>query len=493
MNILPELSAIAAAKYGLYLKDPIYKAFDKLLQDSRFELVQNPGVDDYAEFNNNLKIYANRNTTCTTIRYILILIQILNGRKGYYTKKTTTPLEPKDTIFYWIDMLLKEFMNSGNGYSYDNHTRGSGVVNGIKMRAAIYYILDILNCENALYAYAVTSGVMPSPYFFMGRDITQIVIHGTASGVGTLDTTDGKYYVDVEIYDILKDITTTLNICLGDEALGEGETHTITSPTYSNYGDSFYRVTVKDFNCDIETNYTFTRENEITPGAVKEKTGIPPMKFYTVDTSLLDWVINGATGGVGKLGKNYLKPVTTPIPNGTMGTLVGYSGWQSPDGYTFNTGDATKLFFLFKRDGDIALTPSDIGDIMLVEGSTIPTTYDASTTLFDAEITQGTTTRHDANSSSATSQGLLCGYDEYGRYNLYGQTAEWLTKRCKSFSIDVEPNTDYSVRMFNNAYDDFRIEVQLFKAPGTVTPTFTGCSAYTQKAIPSDEQFITTE
>lgn len=490
MNILPELSAIAAAKYGLHMKDPIYRAFDKLVQDSRFELIKNPGVDDYAEFNDKLKIYANRNTTCTTIRYILNLIQILNGRKGYYTKKTTTPLEPRDTIFYWIDMLLKEFMNSGNGYSYDNHTRGSGVVNGIKMRAAIYYILDILNCENALYADTVTSGVMPSPYFFMGRDITQIVIHGTATGVGTLDTTDGKYYVDVEIYDILKDVTTTLNICLGDSALGEGETHTITSPTYSNYGDSFYRVTVKDFNCDIETNYTLTRENEVTPGAVKEKTGTPPMKFYTVDTSLLDWVINGAAGGVGKLGKNYLKPRLEAIPNGTMGTFVRGTGWQSSDGYTFNTGDATKMMILFKHNGDAEILPSHIGDIMLVEGSTIPTSYDASTTLFDAEITQGTTTRHDAPNSTAQSQGLFAGLDEYGRYNLYGQEASWLNKRCKSFLIDVKPNTDYSVRMFNSSYNDIMIEPGLYKAPGTVTPAFVDCSAYTQKSIPGNGTFV---
>ena len=211
-----------------------------------------------------------------------------------------------------------------------------------------------------------------------------------------------------------------------------------------------------------------------------------------VCTSFTRVTVHGTTNGLGTMitGINRLRPRLEAIPNGTMGTLVSYSGWQSPDGYTFNSGDATKLFFLFKRDGDIALTPSDIGDIMLVEGSTIPTTYDASTTLFDAEITQGTTTRHDANSSSATSQGLLCGYDEYGRYNLYGQTAEWLTKRCKTFSIDIEPNTDYSVRMFNNAYEDFRIEVQLFKAPGTVTPEFTSCSAYTQKSIPGNTTFV---
>ena len=498
MNILPELSAIAAAKYGLQLKDPIYKAFDKLVQDSRFELIKNPGVDDYAEFNDKLKTYANRNTTCTTIRYILILIQILNGRKGYYTKKTTEPLEPRDTIFYWIDMLLKEFMNSGNGYSYDYDTRGSGVVNGIKMRAAIYYILDILNCEDALYADAVTSGVMSSPYFFMGRDITQIVIHGTASGVGTLDTTDGKYYVDVEIYDILKDKTTTLNICLGDSALGEGDTHTITSPTYSNYGDSFYRVTVKDFNCDIETNYTLTRENEITPGAIKEKTGTPPMKFYTVDTSLLDWVINGATGGVGKLGKNYLKPRLEAIPNGAAGTYQGLTGWltnYADVGNTFTIpAGITYIILDIRRSSESSFTPSDIGNVMLIEGNTIPSSYDASTTLCKEPIMQGNLSNETWGYQSWTegsSQILYAGYDTVGAVSYYGQESSKMPVRCKSCAIAVKPNTTYSIRIFNANYSDIQIDLVYATAPGTVTPTVTACSAYTQKSIPGNDTFVT--
>ena len=491
MNILPELSAIAAAKYGLHLKDPIYKAFDKLVQDSRFELIKNPGVDDYAEFNDKLKTYANRNTTCTTIRYILILIQILNGRKGYYTKKTTTPLEPRDTIFYWIDMLLKEFMNSGNGYSYDNYTRGSGVVNGIKMRAAIYYILDILNCEDALYADAVTSGVMPSPYFFMGRDITQIVIHGTASGVGTLDTTDGKYYVDVEIYNILKDVTTTLNICLGDSALGEGDTHTITSPTYSNYGDSFYRVTVKDFNCDIETNYTLTRENEITPGAVKEKTGTPPMKFYTVDTSLLDWVINGAAGGVGKPGKNYLKPRLEAIPNGSIGIANSNSGWQNLiNGYTFYSDTSTVLTITFKSNSDNDIHPSDIADVMLIEGSTIPSVYDSETNLFIKDIYQGSVSAYDINSTGSSqkiNQAVYATPD-----TPYANTVSFLSnKRCYNYQMTLSPNTYYSIRIFNSTVNDIVGGILLINPlVGTVTPTITSCSAYTQKSIPSNGTFV---
>ena len=494
MDILPELSAIAAAKYGLHMKDPIYRAFDKLVQDSRFELIKNPGVDDYAEFDNAMKTYANRNTTCTTIRYILILIQILNGRKGYYTKKTTTPLEPRDTIFYWIDMLLKEFMNSGNGYSYDNHTRGSGVVNGIKLRAAIYYIFDILNCPSALYADTVTSGVMPSPYFFMGRDITQIVIHGTASGVGTLNTTDNKYYVDVEIFDILKDVTTTLNICLGDSALGEGDTYTITSPSYTNNGDSFYRITVKDFNCDIETNYTFTRENEITPGAVKEKTGTPPMKFYTVDTHLLDWVINGAVGGVGKLGKNYLKPRSDAIPNGGIGVQVNTPTWEDGStGFTFNSGDATILVLLFKPEGDALIPPSHIADVMLVEGSTLPSVYDADTNLLVRKIRQGTLFPMNLDHPTGSVQSVYSGDNGYGEINTWTQEPDWYLKRCYNFAMPIEANTNYSVRLFNSSYNDVKIQAILFTPPGSIFNIFTVCSAYTQKSIPGNGTFVRDE
>lgn len=492
MNILPELSAIAAAKYGLHLKDPIYKAFDKLVQDSRFELKKVEGQDDYAEFDTAMWSYNKATTTCTIIRNILILIQRLNGRKGYYTKKTTTPLEPRDTIFYWIDILLKEFMNSGNGYSYDNHTRGSGVVNGIKMRAAIYYILDILNCEDALYADTVTSGVMSSPYFFMGRDITQIVIHGTASGVGTLDTTDGKYYVDVEIYDILQDVTTTLNICLGGSALGEGDTHTITSPTYTNYGDSFYRVTVKDFNCDIETNYTLTRENEITPGAVKEKTGTPPMKFYTVDTSLLDWVINGAVGGVGKLGKNYLKQKTAPIPNGCIGTFAGHVHSRAPitDGYSFNTGDITTIYCTFNDGSGGVVTPSNMGNFMLVEGTTIPSTYDADTNLYKDSLYQGCEyyQDYDGGKTVGTSQMFYCGTDQFGRTNTFLGSL-FTDVVVHTNPITLKPNTDYSVRLFNSSYPNATMYVGGVTDPGTITPQFTALSG--QKSIPANGSFVT--
>ena len=496
MNIIGELSEIAAAKYGLQLKDPIFKAFDKLVTDPKFELIKDLVDDDFADFDNALISYQTNNTTTKTLRNILNLIYILNGRKGYQAKRMVGHTIPeKEHMAYWIDMLGKELLNSSNDNQNDGvAVRGSGVVNGVKMRAAIYHILDILQYDGSIYndSWVVT---LASPCCVFGRGVYRITINGTASGVGYLNPEDDKYYVDVTLRDMFMvyGVNETYTIEIGDEPLGEGDTVTFDIPNGQNLAYSLYLLTVNNFNTDVQLFYIATKEKIYIPGAVREKTGIPPFSIYTVDTSLLDWTITALSEDVGKLGKNYLKPRLEAIPNGTIGTLVRYSGWQSSDGYTFNTGEATKLSFLFKRNSDAGIAPSDIGDIMLVEASTIPTSYDASTTLFDAEITQGTMTRHDMPDSTAQSQGLFVGLDEYGRYNLYGHEASFLNKRCKSFLMDVKPNTDYSVRMFNNAYNDISIEADLYKAPGTVTPAFVDCSAYTQKSIPGNGTFVRNE
>jgi hypothetical protein len=47
--------------------------------------------------------------------------------------------------------------------------------------------------------------------------------------------------------------------------------------------------------------------------------------------------------------------------------------------------------------------------------------------------------------------------------------------------------------MFNSSYNDIMIEPGLYKAPGTVTPAFTDCSAYTQKSIPGNGTFVRNE
>ena len=492
MNILPELSAIAAAKYGLHLKDPIYKAFDKLIQDSRFGLIKNQAQDDYTEFDELMWAYSAYNTTCLTIRHILRLIEIINGRKGYYAKKT--PLEPRDTIFYWINILINEYMNAGNGYS-DNYTRGSGIVNGIKMRAAIYYILDILNCENALFEDNVGNSVLPSPYYLMGREITQVIIHGTESGVGYLDSDDNQYYVDVEIKNLLSSSgsSITRTVLVGEDKLYEGETVTMYVGASTHLPYSFYSVTVKDFNCDVEPLYTFTRDDEYTPGAVKEKSGTPPMTIYTVDTSLLDWVINGAVGGVGKLGKNYLKQKTTSIPNGAAGTFIsGGEGWLDVlNGITFTTtASTTRIGMLFHIIGNGNILPTGVGDIMLVEGSTIPSSYDAETNLFTESVMQGCyQTTNDT--FVAGTQLLYAGDDGKGGTHNYSSTTEFIQTRCKTYSQTVEPNTTYSMRVFNSSYNNLEGALYLLSEPGTITPQFVALSG--QKSIPDNGSFVTND
>ena len=144
MDILSDLSAIAAAKYGLQLKDPIFRAFDKLVQDPRFELHNTYIEDDYGEFNSKLIDFYDVNQTTKTLRDILDMVCILNG---HFAKPTSRPVyEPKETIYYWIEMLTKELVNSGTGNDFDGiPEKGSGIVNGIKIRASIYHILDILN------------------------------------------------------------------------------------------------------------------------------------------------------------------------------------------------------------------------------------------------------------------------------------------------------------------------------------------------------------
>lgn len=51
------------------------------------------------------------------------------------------------------------------------------------------------------------------------------------------------------------------------------------------------------------------------PG-IRELTGVPPLSFNSDGTSLLDWHIKGAAGGVGKYTFNYLKQSAVSISNG---------------------------------------------------------------------------------------------------------------------------------------------------------------------------------
>ena len=76
--------------------------------------------------------------------------------------------------------------------------------------------------------------------------------------------------------------------------------------------------------------------------------------------------IHGTTNGLGTmiLGKNYLKQKTTPIPNGCIGTYAGRAAASADilTGYTFNTGNNTKIYGIFSYpnggDGNV-IRPAD--------------------------------------------------------------------------------------------------------------------------------------
>lgn len=236
------------------------------------------------------------------------------------------------------------------------------------------------------------------------------------------------------------------------------------------------------------------------PIPIRELVGALPLDFKSVGEDLIDWSITGAAGGVGKLGKNYLKQKTTSIPNGAAGTyLAGGVDWEDIlNGITFTTtATTTRLGLQFHVTTNTNIVPSGVGDIMLVEGSTIPSSYDAATNLFNKTITQGAYTSHNDYLLADTTQSLYGGDDGYGGYQLYRpriQTEEerraFLQTRCKIFTTqEVKPNTTYSVRVFNSSYNNLEGAKYLFKEPGTITPHFMPLSS--QKSIPGNETFVT--
>ena len=485
MNIIGELSEIAAAKYGLQLKDPIFKAFDRLVTDPKFELIKDLVDDDFADFDNAILSYQTNNTTTKTLRNILNLIYILNGRKGYQAKRMVGHTIPqKEHIAYWIDMLAKELLNSSNDNQNDGvAVRGSGLVNGVKMRAAIYHILDILQYDGSIYndSWVVT---LASPCCVFGRGVYRITINGTASGVGYLNTEDEKYYVDLTLRDMFMVYGTnqTYTIEIGDEPLGEGDTVTFDIPNGQNLPYSLYLVTIEDFTTEVQLFYVATKEKTYIPGAVREKTATPPYNIYTVDTSLLDWAIIANSNKVGKVGKNKLKQRTTPIPNGAVGTIETDSGWYTESahqGITFTTGNNIikgSLTIRHSDNSDISAS-SQIGDIMLVEGDIIPTAYDADTNLYSGTINQGYYMDEESGVRVR----------ELG-YSQSMATTVSLSIRCCSDYFSLKPNTTYSVRLFNSAYNDIQFVVNTYSAPGTITPKFVAVGG---KSIPGNATFVT--
>lgn len=261
MRIDAELYQIAAAKYGLQLKDPVFAALDKLLKEPKFELLNDILNNDYEDIDNTLNDYYTDNTTTKTLKNILTVFMSLNCRKGFYAKHVSGHGQfDKYNIAFYINMLGNELCNSSSGSDENGvHERGSGVVNGSKIRSAIYYILSILSYDRA-----VTNDqpviTLTAPCCVIGREIDTVEIYGTSKGFGTMmqlveyPTLEhpGKTVTGYGFYLVMTNLLTgeviTKPIIFGDEKLYNGESKTcgyeMYTPIYVPFG--LYRVTIAD-------------------------------------------------------------------------------------------------------------------------------------------------------------------------------------------------------------------------------------------------------
>jgi hypothetical protein len=291
MRIDNQLYQIAAANYGLQLKDPILVAFDVLSQNPKFELIDNIVENDHEDFYNVLNNYYTNNKTCKTLRNILEMFMIINGRKGFYARHRQEGHQRYDesNVSKWVDMLAKELLNSGTGNINDGvYKRGSGVVNGSKIRAAIYYLLDILQFDSVTNVSPVVT--VNTPFCLIGRDITTIQAKGVTNGLGeymeiyeapTLEhpghTVSGYWF-----YLILTDIFTgnviKVPIFIGDNPLYEEDYAQVGYPLYAKIDIPYGLYEVKIANNEDSTEYIST-ELILTYNAIKEKY-IPDINDY---------------------------------------------------------------------------------------------------------------------------------------------------------------------------------------------------------------------
>lgn len=272
ISIFDELYKIASAGYGLGMKDPVLYAFDKLGTDPKFEFLKQGNIDDEEEFKSRLGYYFKNTTTCGVLTNVMKLTEILNGRKAFYGTELPSGsyFEPdKNSILYWVNMLAREVINSGNGLGTNNLFgilyNGNGDTNGTKIRASIYYILEILSKSN-LVSYEKPAISVTTPFCFLGRDIESIDIYGTEEGLGYLNTEDNKYYVDVYLKDYFSQIDdeTVIPVYVGETKLMDGNAVRYTIPSTYKFHYGLYEIKIKELiiekNITIGIKYNATRE-----------------------------------------------------------------------------------------------------------------------------------------------------------------------------------------------------------------------------------------
>lgn len=285
MNIYNELYQIAAAKYGLQLKDPIFAAFDKLSREERFELKNDFLNNDEELLNEALTKYFNDNTTTKTLKNFIDAFMTLNSRKGYYAKHGNGHGEyDESNVAKWIDMLGRELIKSSSGKAENEiHDRGNGIVSGSRIRAAIYYLLEILN-YNASVTNTNPNARYTTSCCVLGQDINLVEVEGTEEGLGVyISSSEQSGY---RFYIVLTNLFTgrmiILPVWLGENKLYKGEFKNVAVLPWDaqDIPYSLYKVSIKEdivHGEEIETNV------QLTYNAIKEAL-LPKPEDFTYTT-----------------------------------------------------------------------------------------------------------------------------------------------------------------------------------------------------------------
>ena len=166
-----------------------------------------------------------------------------------------------------MNRLIEQFYHSSNGLDGTGSpaTPGDGIVNGTRMRSAIYNMLDILQNNNSITKEEVSFKNNKICYI-AGRDLTKLKVYGNTNGVGYLDTSDNKYYIDVLILPVNQREGGTwgsFSHLLTNGPLYEGDYVEIdlTAWTLPAFPFDIYKIELKQFSTDVEIFYTATRDH----------------------------------------------------------------------------------------------------------------------------------------------------------------------------------------------------------------------------------------
>jgi hypothetical protein len=184
------------------------------------------------------------------------------------------------------------------------------------------------------------------------------------------------------------------------------------------------------------TGYTGSSEHlEIPEELGNAQTDVIGGTAFTGNTNITTvYIPDGVTDIAGAAGINYLRQIEGTMPDGTYGKTVHaeYSTSTARTG-TFNSGDATNVAFRFNAN-DAAITPQDIGTVVISDGIT-----ETELEIFSGHLGSMWTQEGDWGLT------IVVGDDGTGRIVVYSSgDLSALGKWCYSKKVDIIPNTVYT-------------------------------------------------